>query len=332
MSKVSNDGVLLKEFNVLVSDISKSVFDKTIYKDLKDTESNVVLALRENLKITEKRHRENIIMLEKGINTIVNTAINDLNNNISKGEENFNKNVITGIDLFVNSIKGASDNLNLLEKNAYNISNELEKNIKKTVDKLNSLTNENAVSQIEYLNNYLNTLDKTLVEYNGLHLRYTNEIEEIEKNFKNDAVELIATMGNLKNKMGSDREYLSRILDENNKAFKEDFKKMSNDFIEEDKNLINNINNNFKEIETYLDNVNSNIRSLELKVNNLNKSIITLTELEDESIENVHNHINSDEILKFEEMLNNKIEKLSLHLISIIAISSIILIGIIIFF
>lgn len=332
MSKVSNDGVLLKEFNILVSDISKSVFDKTIYKDLKDVENNVVRILRENLKITEKRHRENIIKLEKGISSIVNTAIDDFNDNISKGEENFNNNIMKGIDKFTDSIKGASENLKLLEKNALSISNELEKNIIKTIDKLNSLTNDNAVSQITHLNNYLNTLDTTLGEYNELHLQHTNKIEIIEKEFKNDSIELIAAMGNLKNKMGSDREYLSRILDENNRAFKEDFKKISNTFIEEDKNLINNINNHFKVIQTYLDNVDSNISSLELKVDNLNKSILALSELKGESVEKVHNYIKSDDIAKIEEIFNRKIEKLSLYLISITAISSIILIGTIVFF
>lgn len=122
-----NEDNLIDEFNELVSEISKSVFDKSIYRDLKLTEENLIKTLTSTSEKTATINRNNLISLQNNLKVILDEAIADFNLGVQQGEKAFEKKA----NEFLNNIEEVStkskENIYHLKEKAKETYDEVEK-------------------------------------------------------------------------------------------------------------------------------------------------------------------------------------------------------------
>ncbi|HHD2591001.1 TPA: hypothetical protein ACOTFJ_000005 [Clostridium perfringens] len=241
-----NEDNLIDEFNELVSEISKSVFDKSIYRDLKLTEENLIKTLTSTSEKTATINRNNLISLQNNLKVILDEAIADFNLGVQQGEEAFEKK--------------ANEFLNNIEE----VSTKSKENIYHLKDKARETYDE-----IERLKEHIEKIEEMDKMLKGECLRVMNCVNKLENRLKVDKSEIRDNFLGFK-------EYMGEGLEEINYNVKLEFNEIK-DLLEEGNT---NMNNSMELLNSAIDKYNVDVidatRRLGERVNNLDRKISSM--------------------------------------------------------
>ena len=275
-----NEDNLIDEFNELVSEISKSVFDKSIYRDLKLTEENLIKTLTSTSEKTATINRNNLISLQNNLKVILDEAIADFNLGVQQGEEAFEKKA----NEFLNNIE---ENIYHLKDKARETYDEIER-LKEQVDGINKnigeLSEEEGLQNIANLQRIGRELSEKIRTSNRIAKEHIEKIEEMDKMLKGECLRVMNCVNKLENRLKVDKseirdnflgfkEYMGEGLEEINYNVKLEFNEIK-DLLEEGNT---NMNNSMELLNSAIDKYNVDVidatRRLGERVNNLDRKI-----------------------------------------------------------
>ncbi len=249
-----NEDNLIDEFNELVSEISKSVFDKSIYRDLKLTEENLIKTLTSTSEKTATINRNNLISLQNNLKVILDEAIADFNLGAKQGEEAFEKKA----NEFLNNIEEVSikskENIYQLKEKAKETYDEIEK-LKEQVEGINKknigeLSEEEGIQNATNLQRIGRELSEKIRTSNHIAKEHIEKIEEMDKMLKGECLRVMNCVNKLENRLKIDKseirdnflgfkEYMGEGLEEINYNIKLEFNEIK-DLLEEGNTNMNN--------------------------------------------------------------------------------------------
>lgn len=315
-----NEDNLIDEFNELVSEISKSVFDKSIYKDLKLTEENLIKTLASTSEKTATVNRNNLISLQNNLKVILNDAISDFNLGIEEGEQTFEKKA----NEFLNNIEELSTkaraNIYVLQEKAKETFNEIEA-LNRQVGIINKniceLSQEEGIHNISTLQEIAEDLTKSIKLSNNIAMEHIGKIEEMDKMLKGECLKIMNCVNKLENRLKIDKievgnalieckEYIESNFDRAQHSFKLDLDELKDLLEEGNTNMDNSMELLNNTIAKYNVDAIDATRRLGDKINNIDKKIAS----------------NNKEIVKpyFNDELKSEFEKKYYFLVSIVAI------------
>lgn len=263
-----NEDNLIDEFNELVSEISKSVFDKSIYRDLKLTEENLIKTLTSTSEKTATINRNNLISLQNNLKVILDEAIADFNLGVQQGEEAFEKKA----NEFLNNIEEVSTKS---KENIYHLKDKA----KETYDEIERLK-----EQVDGINKNIGELSEKIRTSNHIAKEHIEKIEEMDKMLKGECLRVMNCVNKLENRLKVDKseirdnflgfkEYMGEGLEEINYNIKLEFNEIK-DLLEEGNT---NMNNSMELLNSAIDKYNVDVidatRRLGERVNNLDRKI-----------------------------------------------------------
>ncbi|MDU7069814.1 MAG: hypothetical protein E6343_17845, partial [Clostridium perfringens] len=241
-----NEDNLIDEFNELVSEISKSVFDKSIYRDLKLTEENLIKTLTSTSEKTATINRNNLISLQNNLKVILDEAIADFNLGVQQGEEAFEKKA----NEFLNNIEEVStkskENIYHLKDKVRETYDEIER-LKEQVEGINKnigeLSEEEGLQNIATLQRIGRELSEKIRTSNHIAKEHIEKIEEMDKMLKGECLRVMNCVNKLENRLKVDKseirdnflgfkEYMGEGLEEINYNVKLEFNEIK-DLLEE---------------------------------------------------------------------------------------------------
>lgn len=315
-----NEDNLIDEFNELVSEISKSVFDKSIYKDLKLTEENLIKTLASTSEKTATVNRNNLISLQNNLKVILDDAISDFNLGIEEGEQTFEKKA----NEFLNNIEELSTkaraNIYVLQEKAKETFNEIEA-LNRQVGIINKniceLSQEEGIHNISTLQEIAEDLTKSIKLSNNIAMEHIGKIEEMDKMLKGECLKIMNCVNKLENRLKIDKlevgnalieckEYIESNFDRAQHSFKLDLDELKDLLEEGNTNMDNSMELLNSTIAKYNVDAIDATRRLGDKINNIDKKIAS----------------NNKEIVKpyFNDELKSEFEKKYYFLVSIVAI------------
>ena len=226
--ETNNFNIMEKRYSLLQYEISDE--EKNLAKIIEEMKtfsinSEKYLLNLELTKKTIKETEENIYNIKLDIDKI-NTAFNDINLIIKKGELNYNS---------------------ILEKNMKNIEekSQMENDLNKTILRKNNIKNE-----IENLESSLKQIETDIVNYSSKIKLYYEELDRLK--VENNSLEIceknkILIMKDLENKINSENNILSRYLHEKESCLNQKEELLSN---LKNKETNENINMAVNEIQT----------------------------------------------------------------------------------
>ena len=291
------EDTLIEEFNDLVSEISKSVFDKSIYRDLKLTEENLIKTLTSTSEKTATINRNNLISLQNNIQVILDKAIEDFNLGVKEGEENFEKKASKFLNNLEELTYKSKENIHFLKEEAEETSKDIEK-LKENLENINKsigdLSKEQGIQNIALLKNISLDLKDKIGRSNLVAKEHIEALEEIDKMLKGECLKIMNSVNKLENRLKLNKfenkenflglkEYIGEGFEDINSSFESEFKEVL-DLLEEGNISLNasldSLNHN---IEKYnLDLVDST-RRLSERINLLEKKINGIKKEEDTS-------------------------------------------------
>ncbi|HHD2751274.1 TPA: hypothetical protein ACOTG0_000012 [Clostridium perfringens] len=315
-----NEDNLIDEFNELVSEISKSVFDKSIYKDLKLTEENLIKTLASTSEKTATVNRNNLISLQNNLKVILDDAISDFNLGIEQGEQTFEKKA----NEFLNNIEELSTkaraNIYVLQEKAKETFNEIEA-LNRQVGIINKniceLSQEEGIHNISTLKEIAEDLTKSIKLSNNIAMEHIGKIEEMDKMLKGECLKIMNCVNKLENRLKIDKlevgnalieckEYIESNFDRAQHSFKLDLDELKDLLEEGNTNMDNSMELLNSTIAKYNVDAIDATRRLGDKINNIDKKIAS----------------NNKEIVQpyFNDELKSEFEKKYYFLVSIVAI------------
>lgn len=315
-----NEDNLIDEFNELVSEISKSVFDKSIYRDLKLTEENLIKTLASTSEKTATINRNNLISLQNNLKVILDDAISDFNLGIEQGEKTFENKA----NEFLNNIEELSTksraNIYVLQEKAKETFNEIDA-LNKQISIINKniceLSEEEGIHNIVTLQEIAKDLTKSVNLSNSIAMEHIGKVEEMDKMLKGECLKIMNCVNKLENRLKIDKIEVENALVECKEHIESNFDRAQHRFkldLDELKDLLEEGNTN---MDNSMELLNSTIakynvdaidatRRLGDKINNIDKKIAS----------------NNKEVVEpyFNDELKNEFEKKYYFLVSIVAI------------
>lgn len=315
-----NEDNLIDEFNELVSEISKFVFDKSIYKDLKLTEENLIKTLASTSEKTATVNRNNLISLQNNLKVILDDAISDFNLGIEQGEQTFEKKA----NEFLNNIEELSTkaraNIYVLQEKAKETFNEIEA-LNRQVGIINKniceLSQEEGIHNISTIQEIAEDLTKSIKLSNDIAMEHIGKIEEMDKMLKGEFLKIMNCVNKLENRLKIDKlevgnaliefkEYIESNFDRAQHSFKLDLDELKDLLEEGNTNMDNSMELLNSTIAKYNVDAIDATRRLGDKINNIDKKMAS----------------NNKEIVQpyFNDELKSEFEKKYYFLVSIVAI------------
>lgn len=315
-----NEDNLIDEFNELVSEISKSVFDKSIYRDLKLTEENLIKTLASTSEKTATINRNNLISLQNNLKVILDDAISDFNLGIEQGEKTFENKA----NKFLNNIEELSTksraNIYVLQEKAKETFNEIEA-LNRQISIINKniceLSQEEGMHNIDNLKEVAEDLTKSVNLSNNIAKEHIEKIEEIDKMLKGECLKMMncvnklenrlkISKGDLENSLLQFREHIENSFERLEHKAKLDFDELKDLLEEGNTNMDNSMELLNSTIAKYNADAIDATRRLGDKINNIDKKMAS----------------NNKEITEpyFNDELKSEFEKKYYFLVSIVAI------------
>ncbi|MDZ4994682.1 hypothetical protein GNF80_17270 [Clostridium perfringens] len=315
-----NEDNLIDEFNELVSEISKSVFDKSIYKDLKLTEENLIKTLASTSEKTATVNRNNLISLQNNLKVILDDAISDFNLGIEQGEQTFEKKA----NEFLNNIEELSSksraNIYVLQEKAKEAFNEIEA-LNRQVGIINKniceLSQEEGIHNISTLQVIAEDLTKSIKLSNNIAMEHIGKIEEMDRMLKGECLKIMNSVNKLENRLKINKMEVGSALAECKECIESNFDRAQHRFkldLDELKDLLEEGNTN----------MDNSIELLNSTIAKYNVDAIDATRRLGDKINNIDKKMasNNKEIVEpyFNDELKSEFEKKYYFLVSIVAI------------
>lgn len=281
---------LIDEFNELVSEISKSVFEKSIYRDLKLTEENLIKTLTSTSEKTATINRNNLISLQNNLKVILDEAISDFNLGVEQGEETFEKKA----NEFLKNIEDVSsksrENIYELKEKAKETYDEIEK-LNKQVEGINKnigqLSEEEGIQNIATLQRIAKELSENIKANRDIAKEHVEKIEEMDKMLKGECLRVMNCVNKLENRLKVDKseirdnflgfkEYMGDGFEEINYNIKLEFNEIKDILEEGNINMNNSMELLNSDIAKYNFDVIDSTRKLGERVNNLERKISSM--------------------------------------------------------
>lgn len=293
------DKRLIDDFNNLVSEISKDVFNKSIYRDLKLTEENLIKTLTNTSEKTAIINRNNLISLQNNLKVILDQAVEDFNVGVQNGEKLFEHKA----DKFLEKTREVSERCqaDIIEtsnktnnlKSNIEILNENVRNINESIEYLSSAE---GVNNLDNLKDLIITLNNSIELSNKISLKYIKKMEEMDKGFKSDYIKIMNCVNKLENKINLEKIDASYAINEYKEQIEislDEFQKKIFIEINEFKDLLEegntNIDNKMEFINSTLPKYNSDVvdsvRRIGDRINSLEKKILIRNKIENKEEE-----------------------------------------------
>lgn len=315
-----NEDKLIDEFSELVSEISKSVFDKSIYRDLKLTEENLIKTLANTSEKTATVNRNNLISLQNNLKVILDEAISDFNLGVEQGEKTFEKKASEFLKNVEEISSKSKENIYALTEKSKETFNEIEK-LNEQVESINKniseLSKEEGIQNLSNLQKIAMELSEEVKTSNEIAIEHIRKIDEMDRMLKGECLRVMNCVNKLENKLKLDKDEIR----DNLVGFKEYIDKN----IEE---IEHHINLEFNEIKDLLEEGNTNMdNSMELLNSSMakyNTDVIDATRRLGDRINNIDkkiNNVNKEPIEPFfDETLKGEFDKKYYLLVGIMAI------------
>ncbi|WP_300350464.1 hypothetical protein [Clostridium sp.] len=293
------DKRLIDDFNNLVSEISKDVFNKSIYRDLKLTEENLIKTLTNTSEKTAIINRNNLISLQNNLKVILDQAVEDFNVGVQNGEKLFEHKA----DKFLEKTREVSERCqaDIIEtsnktnnlKSNIEILNENVRNINESIEYLSSAE---GVNNLDNLKDLIITLNNSIELSNKISLKYIKKMEEMDKGFKSDYIKIMNCVNKLENKINLEKIDASYAINEYKELIEislDEFQKKIFIEINEFKDLLEegntNTDNKMEFINSTLPKYNSDVvdsvRRIGDRINSLEKKILIRNKIENKEEE-----------------------------------------------
>lgn len=293
------DKRLIDDFNNLVSEISKDVFNKSIYRDLKLTEENLIKTLTNTSEKTAIINRNNLISLQNNLKVILDQAVEDFNVGVQNGEKLFEHKA----DKFLEKTREVSERCqaDIIEtsnktnnlKSNIEILNENVRNINESIEYLSSAE---GVNNLDNLKDLIITLNNSIELSNKISLKYIKKMEEMDKGFKSDYIKIMNCVNKLENKINLEKIDASYAINEYKEQIEislDEFQKKIFIEINEFKDLLEegntNTDNKMEFINSTLPKYNSDVvdsvRRIGDRINSLEKKILIRNKIENKEEE-----------------------------------------------
>lgn len=301
------DKRLIDDFNNLVSEISKDVFNKSIYRDLKLTEENLIKTLTNTSEKTAIINRNNLISLQNNLKVILDQAVEDFNVGVQNGEKLFEHKA----DKFLEKTREVSERCqaDIIEtsnktnnlKSNIEILNENVRNINESIEYLSSAE---GVNNLDNLKDLIITLNNSIELSNKISLKYIKKMEEMDKGFKSDYIKIMNCVNKLENKINLEKIDASYAINEYKEQIEislDEFQKKIFIEINEFKDLLEegntNTDNKMEFINSTLPKYNSDVvdsvRRIGDRINSLEKKILIRNKTENKE-EEISEHIKNE--------------------------------------
>lgn len=285
---------LIDEFNGLVSEISKNVFNKSIYRDLKITEENLIKTLNSTSEKTATVNRNNLISLQNNLKVILNEAVSDFNVGIENGEKTFENEATKFLEKLEDLTRESKRKLYIMQEKAesatyeINILNERLSDIK---DNVYNLSTAEGIKNLKNIQLLLESVNKNLELSNEVAMQHISKIEETDKMLKVECLRILNCVNKLENKVKLDKRDSFHLLEEYKGyvdasllEIKENMDSNMNkfkDLLEEE----NTNSDNFVELlngtlPKYNSDIIDSIRRVGDKVNSLEKKVVAMEKKE----------------------------------------------------
>ncbi|MGG5461604.1 hypothetical protein [Clostridium sp. B9] len=285
---------LIDEFNGLVSEISKNVFDKSIYRDLKMTEENLIKTLNSTSEKTATINRNNLISLQNNLKVILDDAISDFNLGVENGEKAFERDASKFLKDLENLTKESKSKLYIMQEKAKDTSCEIDilnDRIASIKENVFELSTPEGINNLNSIKATIEEINKNLELSNKIAFEHVKKIEEMDKMLKGDCLRILNCVNKLENKIKVDKSDTFQVLEEykgyidasllevkeNMEAGIDEFKDLLE---EENTNLDNFIELINSSLPKYNSDVIDSVRRVGDKVNALEKKVLLLDKKE----------------------------------------------------
>lgn len=301
------DKRLIDDFNNLVSEISKDVFNKSIYRDLKLTEENLIKTLTNTSEKTAIINRNNLISLQNNLKVILDQAVEEFNVGVQNGEKLFEHKA----DKFLEKTREVSERCQADIIETSNKTNNLKSNIEilnENVRNINEsikyLSSAEGVNNLDNLKDLIIALNNSIELSNKISLKYIKKMEEMDKGFKSDYIKIMNCVNKLENKIKLEKIDASYAINEYKEQIEislDEFQKKIFIEINEFKDLLEegntNIDNKMEFINSTLPKYNSDVvdsvRRIGDKINSLEKKMLIRNKTENKEAE-ISAHIKNE--------------------------------------
>lgn len=294
-----NDERLIDDFNNLVSEISKDVFNKSIYRDLKLTEENLIKTLTNTSEKTATINRNNLISLQNNLKVILDKALEDFNVGVQNGEKLFEDKA----EKFLEKTREVSE---ICQANIFETSNKtnnlksnieiLSENVRNINESIEYLSSAEGVNNLDNLKDLIIALNNSIELSNKISLKYIKKMEQIDKGFKSDYIKIMNCVNKLENKINLEKIDASYSINEYKEQIEislDEFQKKIFIEINEFKDLLEegntNTDNKMEFINSTLPKYNSDVvdsvRRIGDRINSLEKKILIRNKTENKEKE-----------------------------------------------
>lgn len=283
-----NEERLIDDFNNLVSEISKDVFNKSIYRDLKLTEENLIKTLINTSDKTATINRNNLISLQNNLKVILDESIENFNLGVENGEKAFEEKASQFLDKTKEVSEKSQESIISIGNKADILKDEissLNDNVKAINESIEYLSSSQGVTNLDNLKDLIVTVNNNVELSNKISINHIQKLEELDKELKGNYLKIMNCVNKLENKINLEKVDALYAINEYKEHIGNDFEEIyKNLFLEmnEFKDLLEEGNTNTDNIMEFINSTlpkyNSDmidsVRRIGERVNSLEKKIL----------------------------------------------------------